>query len=131
VHDVFAALPAAMRRYDERGTLAGWLRTLVARRAVDRARASRRRHEVPLAGADAACAAPGALEHLSARDDARRLTAAIAALPPALRAVFVLRAVEGWSHADVAAALGIRVGTSEVRYFRAVRRLRAALGDSA
>lgn len=134
VHDVFVALPDLVRRYDERGAFAGWLRTLVARRALDRVRAGRRRREVPLVpdagpGASAAAGGPGVLAQLEAGERAARLRAAVAVLPDGLRAAFVLRAVEGWTHAAVAAALGIRVGTAEVRYFRAVRRLRDLLGD--
>jgi DNA-directed RNA polymerase specialized sigma24 family protein len=41
----------------------------------------------------------------------------------------VLRAIEGHSHVEISRILGIRVGTSEVRYFRAIRALRTALGD--
>ena len=48
------------------------------------------------------------------------LEEAIAALTPALRTVFVLRAVEGDSHEEIASLLSLRRGTIEVRYFRAV-----------
>ncbi len=58
------------------------------------------------------------------------MDAAIATLAPTLRDVFVLRAIEGYSHADIAALLGIRTGTVHVRYFRAVRALRSLLGES-
>jgi RNA polymerase sigma-70 factor (ECF subfamily) len=67
----------------------------------------------------------------SDEDLARRseLERAMAALPHALRAVFVLKEVEGLSHAEVAAALGIRAGTSEVRLHRALKKLRASLEE--
>ena len=58
------------------------------------------------------------------------LNEAIAALPDELRAVFVLREVEGYSHAEIGEMLGIRRGTSEVRLFRAIRLLRRSLGDA-
>ena len=58
------------------------------------------------------------------------LNEAIAALPDELRAVFVLREIEGYSHAEIGEILGIRRGTSEVRLFRAIRMLRRALGDA-
>jgi RNA polymerase sigma-70 factor (ECF subfamily) len=69
--------------------------------------------------------APSA-EHSGERSEIER---AIAALPDGLRAVFVLREVEGYSHAEIAALLEIREGTSQVRHHRAVRMLRAALGE--
>jgi RNA polymerase sigma-70 factor, ECF subfamily len=55
------------------------------------------------------------------------LDEALAALPDDLRVVFVLREIEGYSHAEIAEMLGIRRGTSEVRLFRAIRHLRRLL----
>jgi DNA-directed RNA polymerase specialized sigma24 family protein len=43
--------------------------------------------------------------------------------------VFVLRVIEGHSHAEIAALLGITPGTSEVRLSRAIKALRGQLGD--
>lgn len=57
----------------------------------------------------------------------RHVHHALAALSPALRHVFVLRAVHQLSHAEIAALLGIAVGTSEVRLHRAVSQLRQLL----
>jgi RNA polymerase sigma factor (sigma-70 family) len=124
VHDVFVALPKALRRYEHRGQFGAWLRTLVINRVTDRARTVSRRRERSL---DAALdrQAPPVL------DDAidTTLEAAIAALPDSLRIVFVLRAVEDCSHAEIGRMLGIRTGTSEVRYWRAIRRLRRVLEE--
>jgi RNA polymerase sigma-70 factor (ECF subfamily) len=58
---------------------------------------------------------------------ARPARSAIAALPEALRVCYVLRAVEGYAHAEVAELLGISIGASEVRVHRAVRALRISL----
>ncbi len=46
-----------------------------------------------------------------------------------LRHVFVLRVMEGHSHAEIAALLSIAVGTSEMRYSRALRIVRSQLED--
>ena len=48
-------------------------------------------------------------------------------LTPSLRAVLVLKEIEGFSHAEVARLLDISVGASEVRLHRAIQALRAAL----
>jgi RNA polymerase sigma-70 factor (ECF subfamily) len=56
-----------------------------------------------------------------------RLHAAIDALPEKLRPVFLMYDVEGYQHDEIAAALGIPVGTSKARLFDARTRLRAAL----
>ncbi|HEV8308921.1 MAG TPA: RNA polymerase sigma factor [Methylomirabilota bacterium] len=45
------------------------------------------------------------------------------------REVFVLRHLEGWSTAEVAEMLGMSVGSVKQHLFRAVRELRAVLGE--
>jgi RNA polymerase sigma-70 factor (ECF subfamily) len=55
---------------------------------------------------------------------------AIAALPETLRHVLVLRVMLDLPHAEIAALLGISVGTSEVRLHRAIKQLRASVGGS-
>lgn len=58
-----------------------------------------------------------------------RLLAALRVLPTDQRSVIVLRLVEDWSIAETAEALGIPAGTVQSRYARALKRLRAELGD--
>lgn len=55
------------------------------------------------------------------------LEAAIAALPPQARAVFVLHEVEGWRHDEIAAELGVTTGTTKAQLHRARKLLREAL----
>jgi RNA polymerase sigma-70 factor (ECF subfamily) len=54
----------------------------------------------------------------------------MSSLPNDLRVVFVLSDMEGYSHAEIGSMLGIRAGTSQVRLYRARRRLRALLEDA-
>jgi RNA polymerase sigma-70 factor, ECF subfamily len=58
------------------------------------------------------------------------LEAAIAALPDGARLVFVLHDVERCSHEEIAAELGIAVGTSKSQLHRARLLLRAALAGT-
>jgi RNA polymerase sigma-70 factor (ECF subfamily) len=44
-----------------------------------------------------------------------------------LRAVLVLKEIEGFSHSEIANMLDISIGASEVRLHRALRTLRAML----
>jgi RNA polymerase sigma-70 factor (ECF subfamily) len=53
---------------------------------------------------------------------------AIDALPASLRVVFVLREIEGYSHAEIGELLEIKPNASEVRLHRAIRSLRRTLG---
>ena len=52
---------------------------------------------------------------------------AIDALPERSRTVFLLHDVEGYTHAEIGAILGIEAGTSKSQLFRARRKLRKAL----
>ena len=61
----------------------------------------------------------------------RRLTQAIDALPDGYRTVFVLHDVEGYTHDEIGAVLGIETGTSKAQLSRARAKLRDALADFA
>ncbi len=60
-----------------------------------------------------------------------RLRAAINALPDGYRTVFVMHDVEGYTHEEIGAALGVQEGTSKAQLFRARAKLREALADFA
>ena len=124
VQDVFIGLPEAIGAYGGRGCFDAWLRAVTVRTTLMRLRAGRRREATALHSGDASrTSAPDpVVERLA-------IEAALAALPIDLRAVFVLRDVEGYTHAEIARLLGIRAGTSEVRLHRARRRLRDFLED--
>jgi RNA polymerase sigma-70 factor (ECF subfamily) len=119
LHDVFLALPDALRRYEERGRLESWLVRLTARAAITRGRRQRRAAETPIDN-KAITGAPSDIERVD-------IQSALRALPASLRAVVVLKEIEGYSHAEIAKILGLSVGASEVRLCRAVKRLREAL----
>lgn len=57
------------------------------------------------------------------------LDRALKQLPRDLRHVFVLKEIEGYSHAEIGGLLGIRKNTSEVRLHRAIKRLRRMLSE--
>jgi RNA polymerase sigma-70 factor (ECF subfamily) len=60
-----------------------------------------------------------------------RLTQAIDALPEGYRTVFVMHDVEGYTHEEIGAALGVETGTSKAQLSRARAKLRVALADFA
>jgi RNA polymerase sigma-70 factor (ECF subfamily) len=79
-----------------------------------------------------------ALEDLGMLDLAGQGTAlsmdlerAVATLPPRARAVLVLYDVEGWKHEEIAAELGMAVGSSKAQLHRARHLLRDRLGVEA
>jgi RNA polymerase sigma-70 factor (ECF subfamily) len=59
-----------------------------------------------------------------------RLKGAVDALPEMYRVVFLMHDLEGYSHGEIAQALGVAEGTSKARLFRARRRLRESLGEA-
>ena len=60
-----------------------------------------------------------------------RLHQAIDELPNGYRTVFLLHDLEGYTHEEIGAMLGIKAGTSKSQLFRARSRLREALADHA
>lgn len=123
VHDVFVALPGTLGHYQERGSIGAWLAQVKARATLMRMRGGKRRRETALSDA---ATVPGAMRSDTAAEYSD-LEAEIARLPDALRAVFVLREIEGFTHDEIAELLGISVGASRVRMSRAVDALRVAL----
>ena len=93
---------------------------MTARVALMRLRSGKRRREVTLDDAAGQAQPPAASE----RDG---LEAAVNTLPDHLRAVLVLKEIEGYGHAEIAVLLGISEGASRVRLTRALKRLRHEL----
>ena len=81
---------------------------------------------------DLALAEPVAGESSKIEPDLRRkLFEAIDALPDGYRAVLILHELEGYTHEEVGALLGIDAGTSKAQLFRARAKLRTQLGPHA
>ena len=123
LHDVFLGLREALRHYEELGSVESWLKRVTARVALSRLRAAKIRRETMTADFSTVSASGAAYP---IHDD-WLVKRAIDSLPPALRTVFVLKEVEGFSHAEIASLLGITSGNSEVRLHRAVKELRQRL----
>jgi len=81
--------------------------------------------DVPLVSQD-----PGPAETAASAETRRRIWLAFRQLPGRQREVFVLRQIEECSTAEVAEVLGLSPGSVKRHLFRAVRKLREALGDA-
>jgi RNA polymerase sigma factor (sigma-70 family) len=79
----------------------------------------------------AASEAPGVERVVMARQEWAQLEAAIGELPTGCRTVLRLCKMEGLSHAEIGARLGIAISTVEKQHARALRLLRAKLHDDA
>lgn len=122
VHDLFVALPEALSGYQEQGKFSGWLKRALIRLALMRLRSARRRREIDLRKES-----HGLIQSPSMTPDQIDLERALQTLPDDDRTILVLKAIEGFSHEEIAGLLGIRQNTSAVRYHRALQRLRAAM----
>lgn len=103
---------------------------------IDRAREARARlgreqawteQEMSIAEGAAVDEAPSAERTLLARDELRTVLAAIDALPPASSQVFRLHRIDGLSHPEIAAKLGISRSAVEKSMAVALKNLRKAL----
>lgn len=126
LQDVFAGLPEALRSFEGRGSLEGWLRMIAARRSLMLMRKKRIRRETDLTALSGVGEAGGS-EPVVDRVDLER---ALTHLPPSLRAVFVLHEVEGYSHEEIGEMLEIGRSGSASKLHRARKALRDMLRGS-
>jgi RNA polymerase sigma-70 factor, ECF subfamily len=105
------------------GDVGAWLRAIVARKALDAARGSRRRRERALPDPAAGEAELVGNESASAAVDALDVREALARLTAPDRAVLVLVDVEGCTMAEAAAVLGATNVGTRLRAARARRKL--------
>jgi len=126
--DAMLSALVKLDQYDPRRPFGPWLLRIVANAATDRRRRRTVRRVEPL---DAGLAAGGPRPDTTAERRAlgERLRQALAELPERRRVAVVLFDVEGYSHAEIAAVLGIPEGTVRSEVFHARRRLRALLAD--
>ena len=130
VQDAYLRAYKGLKRFRGDSSFSTWLYRITANCASTQlGRRNRHRHEdldeeAPLA--DERAETDPELR-ASAESDRERVSAALRALPPRLRAVVVLRDVYDLPHEAIAAELGISEGAAKVRLHRARRRLRERL----
>lgn len=108
-------------------SLATWLHTIGVSVALNGLRTvkTKRNREAPIEAASSIGFTP-----VNAEPDLKeRLKSAIDALSEKYRTVFLMHDVEGYTHEEIGAALGIPSGTSKTRLFQGRAKLREALAD--
>jgi RNA polymerase sigma-70 factor (ECF subfamily) len=118
---IFRALPT----YRGDSQFATWAHRIAVNRTLNALRQRRRLASLEIAEVDEECAAvePDAERNILAAS----IEAATAQLSPGARAVFVMHDVEGFTHEEIAAALGITSGGSKSQLFKARAKLRKLL----
>ena len=108
-------------------SLATWLHTIgvsIALNGLRKVKTARNR-EAPIEAASSI----GSTMRESEPDLKVRLAAAVDSLSEKYRTVFLMHDVEGFTHEEIGAALGIPPGTSKTRLFQGRAKLREALAD--
>ena len=129
VQEALIRVGKGLERYQP-GSLTGWLARIVTNVFLDEVRRRRRRPTDPFPDDDperVLPTAPAADEVASGLSD--EVQTALGALPQDFRAAVVLCDVAGLPYEEIAAQLGVPVGTVRSRIHRGRRLLRAALAE--
>ncbi len=126
LQDVFVRVYTGIGAFKGESSFSTWLYRIAVNVCIERLRRRKRPlDEIPLDDVpEARTAIWDPPVGTSFRDIVER---EIANLPDGYRAVFVLCAVEGYKHREIADMLGIAPGTSKSQYFQARERLRKNL----
>jgi RNA polymerase sigma factor (sigma-70 family) len=123
--DAFSRALLALRRDGAEIELRPWLFRIVRNTALNDLRDRPPSHE---ALADAPAGGPNPAEELERREELAGLIRQLQSLPEPQRAAIVMRELEGLSHEEIAAALGLSGGAARQAIYRARRALRDGLG---
>jgi RNA polymerase sigma-70 factor, ECF subfamily len=129
VHDVFVELARDLRRYRGECSLTTFLRAIAVHRCQRHVRAATRRRRAMARLAEETERQGRFLpEEIRKRELARRLSAALDALPLPQRTAFVLCEVEGLSSEEAGQVQGVPAPTVRSRVFHARKKLCELLG---
>ena len=129
VHDAWVRAVESAHVFAGRSSFRTWITGILINRHREHTRASRRES----VGTDDALGADEVVDPVSSAAldateiDRIDLEAAVAALAPGFRQVFVLHDVEGFTHEEIAEMLGVTPGTSKSQLARARGRVREML----
>ncbi len=128
VQEIFIEIWRCAGRYDPRvASQEAFVATIARRRLIDRRR--RRRAALPTQelGLDPVASEDEGLGQVDLCDEARRAREVLARLEPAQRRVLELAVVQGLSHSEVSAHLGMPLGTVKAHVRRGLEKVRRAL----
>lgn len=113
--------------------LSTWMYRILINNCYDSLRRRQRRSEEPIEPPERPDAAPAPAASVAAEDHPLRLAIeqSLEKIAPRQRTVFLLSAVEGFSHREIAQVLDVSEGASRTLLFEAKRRLQELLGSRA
>ncbi len=137
VQQAYVSAWKALARYDADRPFEAWMRTIVRNKCRDAQRKALVRRLINLSPVspqgherDAPAPAQNPEQSFVARDDLRRTSEALAALPDGLKTPLILTALEGWTMAEAAKHLGLTEKAVETRLYRARKALNEKLGPA-
>lgn len=140
VQDAFLKAFVHLDTYREELPFEVWFTKVLVNGCLDRIKSRNRRNRWLAPAQSSESGAPGLLEPVDASPDpekraiaaerGRRVRAALASLPERQRTVFVLSQEQGYTSREVGMMTGMKETTVRVHLFRAIRKLRAALGSA-
>ena len=106
-----------LHQYNFEGELGGWIRKVMVNTALNYLKKNKRyRNDLSF---DDMVLHPVSTDDPEVKLDTKELAELIRQLPTGFQTIFNLHAVEGYSHVEIAAILGITDGTSRSQYARA------------
>jgi RNA polymerase sigma-70 factor (ECF subfamily) len=124
--ETFVRAYEALHRYKPKGHFSAWLRRIVVNLCINQ-----KRHPATVSLDDvdpaASCLTDDPASLVIAEAEAQAVRRAVGGLPPAYRAVVVLRFLDELSYHDIAQSLGVSVSTVAARLHHAKEMLRERL----
>ncbi len=123
--ETFLRVYRSLGSYDPSRPFKPWLKRIAYNTSLNTVRASKSRSrglavdDIP----EIAQPSPDQPEKMEAKENVAQVDGAVQALPSELRATLLLRAVEGMSYKDIAATMGVKIGTVMSRLSRARERV--------
>jgi RNA polymerase sigma-70 factor, ECF subfamily len=139
VQDTFLKAHRQLRRFEGRADVRTWLHRIAVNCAIDLVRGRRHRElatdpvdlEASTGGDGARSQLPAPDRLAESRQIESRVADALQGLTSLERAAFTLRHIEGRSIREIGESLGMKSEATKHSIFRAVRKMRAALGPLA
>ena len=127
VNEVFFKVITKIDTYSPQHSFITWLHTITVRTAIDYLRANKQAPTTDnVVILENVIVSEDILDHLSTEE----ILQLVRKLPPAYRATFNLYVVEGYSHSEIAEALGVTEGTSRSNLMAARQKLQAFIIQS-
>jgi RNA polymerase sigma-70 factor (ECF subfamily) len=120
MHDGFIKLFDKISKFEQKGSLDGWVRKFFVNTCLEKLRKSKKNSFQSINNAnDGMQLLDNSIENADIQIETNELLNFVKNLPEPFRSIFNLYAIEGYSHVEIAEMLNITSATSRSNYFRA------------